>query len=166
MYSDGMALLRKEMTPALLTKMKRAGCYHLSWGLESGCQRVLDLMQKRFSTLELATQVIRWTHDAGIQQGISLITGFPGETAEMFDETVAFVKEYQRYFHSVAVQPMYVLPNSSVHACPAEFGIDPVGQPDRVTWETLDGSNTYEERMRRVEKLNAALENKLLTIDR
>ena len=93
------------MTEELLMKMKKAGCTHLGWGLESGCQEVLNLMHKRFFTVDFAKQVIG-THDSEIKQSICLIVGFPGETEKMFQETLQFVRDHKEYLLNVFVSPM------------------------------------------------------------
>jgi anaerobic magnesium-protoporphyrin IX monomethyl ester cyclase len=159
----GMALIRTEMTRDLLFKMKKAGCHNLAWGLESGCQEVLDLMHKSFFNMELAKKVIKLVHEIGISQSISLIAGFPGETDEMFQTTKEFIAEYKEYF-VVGVQPMMVVRNSLVYDRSEDFGI--VDKNDWLEWQTLDGTNTYEIRLQRVEILRSVLEGKLKTIDK
>jgi anaerobic magnesium-protoporphyrin IX monomethyl ester cyclase len=158
----GMALIRKELTPELLVKMNKAGCHNLAWGLESGCQEVLDLMHKKFFNMDLAKEVIKRAHDAGITQAISLIAGFPGETEAMFQKTTEFVAEYKQYF-AVGVQPMMIANNSLVHNKPEKFGV--AAGSDWLKWQTLDGTNNYEVRLNRVEKLQKALKGDLHTID-
>lgn len=159
----GMALIRKELTYTLLNKMKKAGCHNLAWGMESGCQEVLDLMHKKFFDITLARQVIKMTHEAGIHQSISLIAGFPGETEEMFLKTKEFVKEFKDYL-AVSIQPMMIVKNSLVSDKPQDFGIEPGS--DWLKWQTLDGTNTYEIRLQRIEALKVVLGSKLLTIDK
>jgi radical SAM superfamily enzyme YgiQ (UPF0313 family) len=158
-----MALIRKEMTYELLTKMKKAGCFNLAWGMESGCQEVLDLMHKRFFDMTVAKKVIKMLHEVGIRQSISLIAGFPGETEEMFNTTKEFVAEYKDYF-DISIQPMMIVKNSRVHDIPEEYGIKPGS--DWLKWETIDGTNTYETRLRRVEILRDVVGGKLKTIDK
>jgi radical SAM superfamily enzyme YgiQ (UPF0313 family) len=161
----GMALIRKEMTKELLLKMKKAGCYHLAWGLESGCQQVLNLMRKRFFTIELAKEVIKRTHNSGIQQSINVIVGFPGETMEMFQDTVNFIREHKDYFSTVGVIPMLILANSMVCDKPQEFGLDSENTREPLKWQLSDGSNTYEMRLKRVEILKSVLDEKIVTVD-
>jgi radical SAM superfamily enzyme YgiQ (UPF0313 family) len=163
---SGMALIRKEMTPELLAKMKKAGCVHMSWGLESGCQRVLDLMHKRFFTMDLARKIIKQTYEAGIQQACSVIVGFPGETEEMFEETVEFFKEYKKYFNNVGVQSMMVLKNSYVYDNLDEFGLRFEDLGDCVRWHSQDGQNNIELRQKRLEILKAILDDKIITTDK
>ena len=162
----GMALIRKEMSRELLAKMKAAGCIHLAWGLESGCQRVLELMKKRFFDIDLAKIVIRDTYRVGINQSISLIAGFPGETEEMFFETLAFLSEHMRYFSKIGVQPMMIVNNSLVCEKHEQYGIDYANSRDALKWKSIDGSNNYELRLERVDQLKALLNDKIITIDK
>jgi anaerobic magnesium-protoporphyrin IX monomethyl ester cyclase len=159
------ALIRKEMTEELLMKMKKAGCYHLGWGLESGCQEVLNLMHKRFFTIDLAKEVIKRTHDCGIEQSICLIAGFPGETEMMFQETLHFVRDYQKYFSNVFTMPLLVVPNSLVYDEYQEFGLDFKNAREYLKWQSSDGSNTYEIREKRLEILRSVLKEKAVALD-
>jgi anaerobic magnesium-protoporphyrin IX monomethyl ester cyclase len=146
--------------------MKVTGCIHLAWGLESGCQRVLELMNKRFFDMELAKKVIVDTYEVGINQSISLIAGFPGETEEMFGETLVFLREYRRYFSKVSVQPMMIVNNSLVYEKYQQYGIDYANSRDGLKWKSIDGSNNYEMRLERVEQLKSLLKDKIITIDK
>jgi radical SAM superfamily enzyme YgiQ (UPF0313 family) len=161
----GMALFRKEMTKELLDKMKAAGCWNLSWGLESGCQEVLGLMQKRYFTMDLAKGIIKEAHSAGIHQCISLIVGFPGETEEMFQETIRFLADYKSYFDRIGTQTMKIYRNSVVHDKYQEFGLDYENAQEFAKWRTLDGTNDYETRVKRLNILRSILNHQILTID-
>jgi radical SAM superfamily enzyme YgiQ (UPF0313 family) len=160
----GMALMRKEMTYDLFVKMKKAGCYNLAWGMESGCQAVLDLMHKKFFNMDLAKGIIKAAYKAEISQSISLIVGFPGETEEMLLETKTFLNEYKDYFATVGVQPMMIAKNSLVYDKPALFGVD--CKDDWLKWQTADGTNNYDIRLKRLEILQSALGTKIMTIDK
>jgi radical SAM superfamily enzyme YgiQ (UPF0313 family) len=76
---------------SLLRKMKRAGCILIYYGVESGSQRVLNLMKKHIK-IEQIVRAIKWTKEAGIETLASFIIGFPGETRKDIEETIAFAK--------------------------------------------------------------------------
>ena len=76
----------------LLALMRRAGCYEISYGVESGSQRLLDKMGKKAS-VETAKQAISATRQVGIQATALLIVGNQGETKESINETVDFLRE-------------------------------------------------------------------------
>ncbi len=79
------------VTPELLRIMKQAGCWMISWGLESGSQAVLDRVQKGI-TLDMAEQALRWSKEAGIGSWGYFIIGLPGETEETIEQTIRFAK--------------------------------------------------------------------------
>jgi anaerobic magnesium-protoporphyrin IX monomethyl ester cyclase len=74
---------------ALLAKLKSSGMSTLYYGVESGSQRVLDLMKKGI-TLKQAEDAVKSAKDEGIKVLTSFILGFPGETAEEMDKTIDF----------------------------------------------------------------------------
>lgn len=73
----------------LLEKLKSAGLSNLYYGVESGSQRVLDLMKKGI-TLKQAENAVKTAKDAGLGVLTSFILGFPGETREEINKTIDF----------------------------------------------------------------------------
>jgi radical SAM superfamily enzyme YgiQ (UPF0313 family) len=63
----------------LLTLMAQAGCWMISYGIESGSQKILDEADKG-TTIEQAMQAVRCAHEAGIKTVGQFILGLPGET--------------------------------------------------------------------------------------
>lgn len=89
------------VTAELLQKMAKAGCWSISYGIESGNQELLDFINKE-STLEQIRSAVRWTHDAGIETRCSFMLALPKETPEMGQKTVDFAVEldvdYAQFF--------------------------------------------------------------------
>ncbi len=75
----------------LLRIMKRAGCYHVKYGVESGTKRVLKLINKRIN-LKQAYSTIRMTSEVGLSSKVSFMLGQPSETAEEVEKTIEFAK--------------------------------------------------------------------------
>ena len=75
--------------PDLLKTMRAAGCSGISFGVESGNQKVLDRVSKQ-ATVEQAAQAIHWAKDAGIKTYCAFILGLPGETEESAMDTIRF----------------------------------------------------------------------------
>ncbi len=73
----------------LLFKLKEAGMNTLYYGVESGSQRVLDLMKKGI-TLKQAESAVKSAKKAGLKVLTSFILGYPGETREDLDKTIDF----------------------------------------------------------------------------
>ncbi|MCE9583687.1 MAG: B12-binding domain-containing radical SAM protein [Planctomycetes bacterium] len=77
--------------PDILDLMKRAGCWEISFGLETGSDELLKAMDKVASVVE-SENAVRWTAAAGIRTKGLFMLGYPGETAETIELTKAFVK--------------------------------------------------------------------------
>lgn len=75
--------------PERMKKMKKAGCWNVFFGLESGNQELLNFMKKG-QTLDMMKNAVTWAHDAGIEVRGSFILGLPLETPEMGKKTVDF----------------------------------------------------------------------------
>ncbi len=69
--------------------LKKAGCYCLSFGLESGNDMVLKKMQKGI-TVNSIRKALAMTKAAGIETHGSFIIGYDGETEETIEETIRF----------------------------------------------------------------------------
>lgn len=78
-----------DMDEELLTKMKTAGCSILSFGLESGVQRLLDLIDKR-TTLEQIEEATHLIRKVGLRSRASAILGLPTETRAESLQTISF----------------------------------------------------------------------------
>ena len=76
--------------PDLLEMMKRAGCWMISYGIESGSQKILDQVRKGI-TLGQVEQAVRWTREAGIRAKGLFMIGYPEETEETLGETLTFI---------------------------------------------------------------------------
>jgi radical SAM superfamily enzyme YgiQ (UPF0313 family) len=71
----------------LLSELKGAGLTSLYLGIESGSQRVLDLMGKR-TTLAQVHDAVRTAKDLDVNVLGSFILGYPGETLGEMDKTI------------------------------------------------------------------------------
>ncbi|MBN1576885.1 MAG: radical SAM protein [Chitinispirillaceae bacterium] len=73
----------------LVEKMKEAGCRKISFGLESGNQKILDKMRKR-TTLEKGRSAVGIVREAGIPVHGSFMLGNVGETEDTIRDTIAY----------------------------------------------------------------------------
>ena len=79
------------MDRALLEKMKLAGCWSVSYGLESGSPEVLKSLRKQID-LQRAKKVIEDTRTAAIHAKGLFIMGTPEESAESIRLTREFIR--------------------------------------------------------------------------
>ncbi len=77
------------VNPNLLRKMKRAGCYFISYGCEAGNNRILKLINKGI-TLEQVRDAVKWTNEAGIHNSVNFIIGHKEETQKDALDTINF----------------------------------------------------------------------------
>ncbi len=77
------------VTERLVASMKRAGCFEVALGFESGCERVLKEMNKHFVPGEVRC-ACKLLADYGIRRIGFLLLGGPGETRESVQESLAF----------------------------------------------------------------------------
>ena len=88
------------ITPEFAKQLQglRTFCPHFHLSLQSGCDAVLQRMNRRYTTADFRETVMllrsAFTHPAITTD---VITGFPGETEKEFEETVSFLTELQLY---------------------------------------------------------------------
>lgn len=71
----------------LLDLMKKAGCYQVGFGAESGNDNVLKRIHKQLTVSTIA-RAARLINEAGLRSKASFIIGFPGETEREVLDTV------------------------------------------------------------------------------
>ncbi len=74
-----------------LTAMKRAGCYKIGYGIESGSKRILAGL-KKFIAPETMAASARLTREAGLYQYAFLIVGSPDEDETSVKETIELLE--------------------------------------------------------------------------
>jgi glycosyltransferase involved in cell wall biosynthesis/radical SAM superfamily enzyme YgiQ (UPF0313 family) len=76
----------------LVELMSRAGARGFYFGVESGSQRILDLLQKNV-TIEQIKNAFEWCREFGIKTAASVIVGVPGQTESDLFLTGQLLKE-------------------------------------------------------------------------
>jgi radical SAM superfamily enzyme YgiQ (UPF0313 family) len=72
-----------------LKAMKQANCWHISFGIESGSQDIINIIKKGID-LDHARKVIKWCKEIGLQTKGFFMIGHPGETKQSIQETIDF----------------------------------------------------------------------------
>lgn len=75
----------------ILGLMKQAGCNQITFGIESGSQKMLDALKKD-STVEQAVEAVRLTKEQGMACVGNFIIGAPGEDHETVTKTIELIK--------------------------------------------------------------------------
>ncbi len=149
---SGQIAPRRDMSRELLVKMKKAGCYKLQIGVESGSSKVLKRM-KKFYTAEDAEQVIRWAKEAGMRVETFIIVGFPGEGEKEFYQTYDFIERNADYIDKIkSINTLHLIEDTDVYTHHRDYGINLPEDNWHYMWWTEDG-NDYQTRKRRGETL-------------
>ncbi len=75
------------VTPGMLSRMKQAGINWISYGFESGSQRVIRDVTKGYQ-MELVKKVVQMTYDQGMHICANFIFGLPEDDYESMHETL------------------------------------------------------------------------------
>ena len=92
--------------------MKRAGCARVFFGIESGNDGVLGIMNKQITT-EQARRAVLAAKEAGLQVGAFFIVGYPGETERTVLDTVRFASRLPLDYLSFTLP--YPIPGTALH---------------------------------------------------
>ncbi|GBC63575.1 B12-binding domain-containing radical SAM protei n [Desulfonema ishimotonii] len=76
----------------ILDRIRRAGCVQISYGVESGSEKMRRFLNKRLSADRIRT-AFDLTAQYGIMARAYFIYGCPGETPETIGETIALIRE-------------------------------------------------------------------------
>lgn len=80
------------MDEMLISTMVSAGCVSIGYGIESGSQKILDLIKKQV-TVKQAKDAVRFTQKYIGWADCSFMVGYPGETEDTIQETIDFCQE-------------------------------------------------------------------------
>jgi anaerobic magnesium-protoporphyrin IX monomethyl ester cyclase len=75
----------------VLAKMSEANCELVHFGVESGSQKILDVVSKQTS-IQQNENAIKWAKEAGLVAIISLMVGHPGETEDTLRQSLDFAR--------------------------------------------------------------------------
>lgn len=79
------------MNEEVIGLLKKAGCFRVWIGAESGSQKIIDAMDRRVSVDQVRNMIIE-TRKQGIEAGTFIMLGYPGETEEDIEETINHLK--------------------------------------------------------------------------
>ena len=101
-----------QLNREIVRSLVRAGCRMVWMGAESGSQRILDAMDKGV-TVEQIRDAASELRRAGIQVGMFLQFGYPGETWADVEKTLALVRDAAP--DDIGVSVSYPLPGTKFY---------------------------------------------------
>lgn len=131
-----------------------SGLRSISWGIESGNQRILNLMKKG-THLDNIPKIIQESHQAGILNLTYFILGFPTETKEEFLDTIRFIDNNKESIDLVSTSIFGLQKGSKVYINPKEYEITEIIEKkrtvldDRISYKVKFGLQQSEVRLLR-----------------
>jgi len=119
-----------QISKEVLVKMKAADCQLVSFGAESGCQKILDAVNKR-TTIELNEKAVKLAKDIGLSVAMSVIIGYPGETAESLKQTFSFIRRTKPDYVYLCLATPY--PGTALRKT-----LEDLGWPMSTDWSRYD----------------------------
>jgi tRNA A37 methylthiotransferase MiaB len=136
--------------------LKASGCHLLNYGVESGSQRVLDLMKKNITVAEVE-QNLQDAKQVGILSSTQWIIGFPGELPQDLADTFTLVWRIRNNVLNIAPGiTMMMSPGAEVTDNGSRFDVSNRRYQD--AWTTTDMSNTRLHRLIRQKTFSILLE--------
>ena len=97
---------------ATAVAMKKAGCWRIFFGIESGDDRILELMRKQITSTQ-ARQAVEAAHLAGLQAGAFFILFYPGDKDETVLNTLRFATSLPLDYLGLSMP--YPLPGTALY---------------------------------------------------
>ena len=126
---------------AFVDLLKRSGCALLTFGVESGNDRVLEFIRKGI-TVEGVLNVARRVQAAGIRGTYHFMGGFPSETPGEFIDTCKLIDRLRRLGPDVVVREMSIFaPYPGVGLIPECISRGHAEPADLEGWIEMDWTN-------------------------
>ena len=98
----------------LLKELKNNGCIEIKYGVESGSQKMLDLMNKKITVSEIK-DAFNLTKYVGINVKALIMHGYPKEDINTTKETIALLEELKMSISRVGLTYFTYLPGSPIY---------------------------------------------------
>ncbi len=138
----------------LLGLMKRAGCFCVAFGVESGSQRIIDHSIGKQIKLEEVAQVRSWCKELDLLYNPFMILSHPDETDDDARKSMDLIRQCKADGASVSLAIMHIYPGTRIETIAYEKGILP-----------RDFSWARKSDLRRVQMLPAAQGNVPVFLD-
>jgi radical SAM superfamily enzyme len=112
------------MSRPLLEKMKRAGLFHLSFGIEAGSERVRNEIVNKKIQIGDFHNLVRWCRELDIIPNVFFIFSHPTETWDEARETIKIIEQYKDGIEgSIAI--LHIYPGTPLEKLARETGFLP-----------------------------------------
>lgn len=106
----------------IISLMKKAGCIRMIFGLETGSQKLLTLIDKRVDIKKIP-EVLKVMNDNNIWIGLEIIAGLPSEKESDIKTTTNFLETNSNLIDTTFFTPFYLAKNSLFLKEPEKYGL-------------------------------------------
>jgi hypothetical protein len=159
-----------QLSQEIFYKLKKSGCKELRFGLESGSNKILDLMNKN-NNIETANKIIKFAFNAGVKVHGLFIVAFPGESRNDFFQTQKFIFKNRKYLMKASVgNTLTISEVAPMSKRPKVYGIKTTADgsiyyDENGEWFSVDGSLDPLERYHRLTRMHNFLDSIKLNWD-
>lgn len=111
-----------KVDPRMLNRLRETGCIEISFGHESGSEKILKEYRKGIS-LGQNIEATLMSKEAGLFSPVQLVIGSPSETTGTILETVRFLKKVNAFHRSTSVNYLIPLPETPIWKYVIENGL-------------------------------------------
>jgi len=111
-----------DMSAPVLELLFRSGCRWISWGVESGSRRLLDMAGKGTDPVEVS-QVLKDSRRAGIHNLALLMFGLPGSDDQALEETFTFLQENRPFINAQSASEFLLYRGTPFGDHPGRYGL-------------------------------------------
>ncbi len=165
--------IAKDLSSAMMSKIREAGCVHIRWGIESAHPLISRRIAKNISMSE-AESILNQTAKSGIANQISFMVGFPYEGKDSIELIKRFIVNNKQSLKVVNVYTFKPRARTLAYKFPERYGIKilsdkAVFKKDVVPFDELQGLKWDNKRSAQqlfLRQINTVIqENRLLNID-
>ena len=124
----------KDLDKETLNILFDSGLKMIIWGVESGNDRILKLMQKGTNP-EDVVEVLSNSKKAGIKNVLYIMFGFPTETKEEFLDTINFLKSNQENIDLISTSTFGLQKGTPIYNHPEQFNVTEIKETKRTVLE-------------------------------
>lgn len=122
---------RTTTTKKMLIAMKKAGCVEIGVGVESGSQKILDIVDKK-ETVEQNAAFVELCKQVGITANVFIMIGLPGENYETVEETRRWMERVRPHKFGFNIFMPYA--GTPVYKNPGRYDIQIFDVPEEKSW--------------------------------
>lgn len=106
----------KPVSEEMVAALADSGCKHISWGVESLSDKMLDKINKKITKEEVKKAFdICARYTDRMTSSAYCCVGIPGETEETINETIEYMDKYIKSTHGPGTSILYILPGTKIH---------------------------------------------------